>query len=226
MIQKESILDITYKYVQLYYKDKASKETKLKAYKDFKYLLNQGWIIKEIKDVLNSYYKKHKLNDVPEIKKIFSGKKPKSINLINPNKYYYHNLLRITPPPPEVDIDMSDGELIKKKTEHYLEFIASLTIDELYNYYISKPIVESYKKHQNKDKGGLMWLVNQYGIDETLFMIDAAQNALMENEKKLYSPLKIQEYKHLAMENINKKRNEIILVYGKEKMTPKKRKKD
>lgn len=122
-------------------------------------------------------------------------------------KNLYHNELLITPAPYSVGYDINTGEFVREEYEYFLEYKFSYTLDNLYNYYMSKKYLCN-KKTADKTRftRHLFDLVRRYGLENVLFMIDSAESILENLQYKILSnPYGIVDYYSNAIDLRNLK---------------------
>lgn len=193
--KKYSIYDISFDYIKTFYKADIPKETKKQIILDIAYILESGWTAPEIYKHINSF-KSSNPNDVMNIKKYFLSNKIEKINLISTKKFYFHNELRITTSPPIVICDYNTGLFTKKVEDYFLEMNSTYTIDDLYEYYLTKyNLYEKNTLNYKRIIGGLGWLLKNHDLDILLFMIDIADNVIESNRyPKLKNPMEVNNY--------------------------------
>lgn len=220
MREKESIYDICYKIKINFFKEEPSNIEKKEIFYAVKKALKKGWTIDIIYKKLNQAYKSKE--GLPDLNLLFAGQKRE--NLLDPDEKYYHNLLRIVPPNPTVNWDPVTGEVKSEEQEYFMEYKASLTIDELCEYYRTKEQLNIATFSDKHLRGCFDWLVKSFSVDVVLFMIDATVDLINSNEiNKIYNPLKIQDSLKLAVSLRDKKITEIVSL-GVDSIVPKQRK--
>ena len=217
-----SIYDLAFDYMEKF-PVSDDKATKKEVIIEMAYLLAEGWTDKEIATHLDKFRASNP-GKVPDLKLIFKDKERKETNLLMPLKFYYHNELRVLPPPPVVDVDYNTGEFKKVVSDYYLEMKASFTINDLYEYYLTKDgLYEKATMNPNRVLGSLSWLVNKFPLDQVLFMIDIAYDIITTNDKPpLSTPMEIQDYFQKSADALNQKVTESKIA-GDGKIVPKKR---
>jgi len=124
-------------------------------------------------------------------------------NLLMPMKFYYHQALQITPPPPVV-VQLPDGSFHSSYEPFYLEIRESFTVDDLVDYFYSKAAMTA-STTRDKDKGAFRHMLKTYDVDFLLHLIDEAfAQALDRGAQIPHEPFMIQEYvaeTHLVYEN-------------------------
>lgn len=211
---KVSIYDLLFALSKKY--SKKSKEYKEFGMKIIK-SLNNGYLDKDIIEVL-------KTNNLKVLDKYSEEYKNADIyfNLLECNKVYYHNDLRIASDPVSIDFNYETGEIIKKEPEYFLEMKASYCIDDLYNYVKTKPCFDIANNNIKSCFGSLTWLVEHYPLEQILFMIDAANDIIEFNTLNKIKILDIQKYYNEAIEIMNRKINEETSI-GVNEIVPRQR---
>jgi hypothetical protein len=210
-----SIYDIVHEYLSLF-KKKATKEFRRTVKNDIKELLANGWCADEIIKVIQQ---KHRSK--PDVNNMypsfwFATKRPKKRNLLTPGKFYYHNDLRLTSPPPKRELDYDTGEIkIVSNVPYFLEMKASYTIDDLIRYYAKQFRIKITKEDWSRYQGSFNWLLKNYKLETILFMIDATVNHCEAEDLPVPStPLEIRNYYREALEAKNAKKTEAVLSGG------------
>lgn len=237
LVPKEtgSLQDISYDFVNYMYGNQLDMKGKEQVFLAFRLLLKNGWTMGEMYLTLNEYFQKllddkrvitHPQNPNTDVIQAFVSKKPIQRNLLDPNKVYFHNQLRIYPAPAQVDFDYEKGTFSREEIEYYLEFRASYTIEELARYFTSRVGLcdEILGTDTNRILGGLNWLYSKFqDVELLLYMIDAAHNNVsIEGRGKLLNPSNLQDYYSEALAMRDFKRNECAMN-GDVKVVPRKR---
>lgn len=213
-----SVYDLTYGYLKKYSSEEVSNRLVSNTMDFMNDLLSKGWSSEEIIVIMQAGEW-----ELTELQKAFRGKKPKNINILKPDKFYWHPQLRCTPGAPKRTIDYDTGLITKVAQEHYLELRASYTLDDLYWYYIAQHEEPETIGEINKWKGALRYLLSQYSIDTILFAIDASANYVRsEDYQPLKSPLDVADYVREAQRMMGEKITEERLA-GDEGIVPKRR---
>lgn len=219
-----SVYDLSIGYIKLFRSNETlTADDKKKIIQDFNQLLANGWVVQELVRYLK-LAAQNKDQGAKDILGFFQDKKPAYVNLLIPNKMYYHNELRITSKPPVIDYDYDTGECVRKVEDYFLEMRASYTLEELTAYfkrnahlYIPEIMTDS------RLKGALKWLTQNYDIEMVLFMIDIAENQIAFNDAPpLKNPSNLHEYFLNAKAGYEHKMNQCRLAGGA-KIVPRKR---
>lgn len=219
-----SIYDIVYDYMDLFYSGvPLDKEQKKTIHAEIKKLLVAGWCSSELSSTFKMV--KRKSPDLQTLKAstVVKGKRKKEVNLLKQGKFYFHNALRMTSPPPKREIDYDSGEITSISTPYFLEMRASYTVDELVDYY-GRQIGTKLRSHEKaRYIGSFKWLLKTYDVEMILFMIDATVNMCIAEDMPMpYNPLDIQKYMKEAELAYNQKQTETVVSGGK-KIVRKKR---
>ncbi len=212
-----SIYDLIYDYIARFYPDqKVDKETRRTIHREIKSLLKRGWCSSE----LFARFKvmgRRKGEPTPLVRKLVSGTPPKKKNLLDPDAFYYHNLLRVTCKPPSRSLDVDSGIIINHSETYFLEMRASLTMEELVEYYCRQFRLTLRKGDIDRMMGSFRWLLQAYTVEEILFMIDMnANNCLQADRAPPRSPLDIKRYLDDAIHVRSLKKSEAVLSGGNE----------
>jgi hypothetical protein len=219
-----SIYDLAFNYVIMFYAvPDITKDIKKEAVNSMASLLSKGWTSGEIQ--LNMDFFKNKYPDkVLDLNTYFDGRTPKRRNILKPFEYYYHNELRITPPPPKVTVDYNTGEIKREVQPYFLEMRCSYTIEELYDYYLRhENLYDKMEINQAKYIGGLKWLMDKYSLELVLYMIDIANDMIAANDlPPLTSIMDLQNYLRFAQNALNQRVTDVKAA-GDDKIVPKAR---
>ena len=116
-------------------------------------------------------------------------------NLLIPHKFYFHQHLQLSPPPPMV-VQLPDGsfETSYDSEPFYLEIKPRFTIDDLLSYFYHRMgINESHTT--NRDKGALSHLLKSFDVDFILHLIDEAYAQALDRGLELpKEPFSMQDY--------------------------------
>ena len=237
LVPKEygSLQDISFDFVDCLYGNELDTKGKEQTFLAFHLLLKNGWTIGEMYQTVNIYIAEmlrnnnivtHPENPNIDINQIFFNKKPSKTNLLDPSQIYFHNQLRIYPPPARVDMDYNTGIINKEVVDYFLEFRGSYTIEEACMYFLSKNGMydDVLGSDQSRLMGAMNWLVNKFkDVELILYMIDAANLSINSSDKaKMIAPNNIQDYYTEAMAMRDFKKNECAMN-GDVKVVPRKR---
>lgn len=195
-MKKLSLYDLTYGYLKKYYNGAIDDKLKSETMKAIKDALKQKWTVSDITHaiVANHNSKGSHKDFLYTLKNGTHSHK----NILNPDNFYWHPQLRITPPAPKKVIDYDRGEIKSVDEEHFMEMVASYTEEQLMKYYIKQHGAVPGSKY-NKYLGGLSYLLKNHNIDTVLFMIDASANFIKEGDlSPLSSPLDMDRYEQEA----------------------------
>lgn len=202
-----SIQDLTYYFI----KSKCTcidKELKNNIYYVIKGALNNGYTYQNIINHINN------TNITFEsFKNLFKCKKNGSnINLLKHNDgMYYHNQLRILPPPPTSYYDPNKCEIIQEEIVYSLELRASYTINDLIEYIKTKTSMKYLANNIKKLIGAIKIEIKRFDIDYLLFLIDTADIFYCNKQKELKSLFEIEDYIKETDINFNMKKTESII---------------
>lgn len=204
-----SIFDIYYETIITF--NVKNEQSKRIIFNDIKGVIKNGIndyeIIKHIKD----NRKANSWNEVG-IRNLCNNKKDKySINYITGDEIYYHNELRLTPGPPKKTFDIESGEFISVNEKFFLEMKSSYNINNLFEYLKTKTQFVYCVEDELRTKGGLQFLLKKHSMDYLLFLIDTANNVLLDDMKFIQNVLDIDRYHIKALENYNRKKTECVV---------------
>ena len=138
----------------------------------------------------NDSYRFYTIRDYLEHKNIelpCHVKYPRDINeCITIGQFYYHPLLQETVGPPRTIIDWTTMEMTNDKPEpFFLEIKDSFTLENLVDYFIQKTKSEEELHQKKRLIGQFKTAVDRYGIDFTLYLIDASVADAEEKGKRM-----------------------------------------
>lgn len=171
--------------------------------------LNEGWSLEELKEEMDQFKKTYPslIKNIYHLEEIIGTKTPPS-NLIEPDVFYYHNILREVPPPTVISFDQKTGKLIRKDHAFYLEMKKRFTMKELLSYWYNSNGMRPDEHQIKKDEGRFRYLLQIYTLDEILFAIDVAQTSRKEHHQKpLRNVFELENYIEEAREFIEAKKN-------------------
>lgn len=212
-----SIYDLVYEYTnQLFPNKKLGKEQMKTIHLEIKELLKSGWACDELIVGFKGWALKHPDKPTIHPTKLFASKFVKTRNLLRPGKLYYHNILRLTPPPPKRKIDYDSGEITTVgETEYYLEMRSSITLDDIANYYFKQFGIKPASSIRKRTAGSLGYLLKNYDVETLLFMIDSAANERRsEDLSPPRTPLDLEDHYDEAKQILSAKRTEAVISGG------------
>ena len=204
-----SLYDIAFDFLNKYYNAEPSGDIKRATLKEFADVLSQGWTSEEINKKLNGI--PHNNNSVPYITSIFPrcNGRDGEVNILKPGTFYYHNLLRSCPPPPTQNWDINTGVIQTISEPFYLETRASITTNQLVEYYAKQMKITVDSGNFNRFRGSFKYMLDKHGIDLVLFMIDTARDMIQgEDLPKPLTPVGVAEHITEAEARLNFKIDE------------------
>lgn len=201
-----SLYDIAFDYIEKFYKIEPVAKVKGEVINQIKIALDNGWTSSEIINTLNKYNPE---SGVPNLSNTFAHYDGLDRNLLKSSEFYYHNLLRVCPPPPTQVWDINTGDIKTISEPFYLEMRASITSSEITDYYIEQMKLNPIQINRNRFIGSMKYMVDKYGVDLVLFMIDTTANYISSADLQTpNSPVGITEYMGQAKELLNLKLSE------------------
>lgn len=105
-------------------------------------------------------------------------------NCISIGTFYYHPMLQVTSKPPAYVLDSETMNMVKEEPEEFfLEMKEVFTLDELIAYFIYK--TEQETGFPERFRSQLKRLVEEYGLDLTLYLIDAGVLTCRDDERSI-----------------------------------------
>lgn len=210
-----SIYDIVYYYIDTFYpQEKLDKEQKKTIHRQVKKLLSNGWCSSELCEGFKNAKKKRQ-SPTLYVSKLFAGKRPKQVNLLEQGTFYYHSELRLTSAAPKREIDYDSGEIKIINEPYFLEMKASYSVEDLIRYYAKQTRIKLLDHEISRFKGSFNWMIKTYSLEDILFMIDATVNmSLAEDLPMPSSPLDTQAYIKDGRDARNQKVTETVQSGG------------
>lgn len=200
-----SIQDLIYAFV----KNKClfiNEEYKNNIYNTIRGALNNGYTYKDIINIITNPN-----SSIKSIKSLCKNKKDgNDINVLE-DKFYYHNQLRMLPPPPVSYYDPNTCEIIQEEVEYFLELKASYTLNDLIDYIRTKDSMKLLTNNIKRLTGAINIELKRFGIDYLLFLIDTTDIIYSNKKKELKSLFEIEDYIKETDININAKRTESVV---------------
>lgn len=226
LINKGSVFDLAATYIMLFKDNMITSQQKKEITNDFCMVLKVGWTFKEIVNEMHRCIRNKTKMQIDSIPYFFTQsvrRNSNNNNLMDPMKFYYHKELKIMNGPKKVSVDYDAGTMISNDQPFFLEMAASYTLQNLTDYFLSKEMIDNNEYSRNRIGGLLKYYVERYGLDETLYMIEAANNDRISTERQLTNIREFENYYTKAKEFIeNIKTN--CKYSGGDKITPRKRK--
>jgi len=171
-------------------------------------LRDKGYSSAQIEQKWVEYISGNELDSEKEyhIDSVFPQEKPIPGNLIDPNQTYLHpRLLRM--PESIVSSMDKDGIVSHHNLGNWVIVPVQLfTLDDLVNYYYEK--FPGVYQNRKRDTGALKFLLDRYGLDMLLFVIDAAMRFIEGEDKPLpKTPFEITNYDDEARRAYDEKMN-------------------
>lgn len=187
---KYSVLENAYRCLSSGHSYEFLKESMLKASKEYQDSYN-------IEDFMNNSF-----GDFKVLKELTTEKD----NLISPGIFYNHPLLQESRKKPAYIMDTKTMELTEAPSEpFFLEIKESFTMTDLLHYY--------YSSHRREPLPGTSHatqfynLLNDFGLDKVLFLIDASVQDFHDNEQGARVPAFLPEYIDEAKSLMNSRTN-------------------
>lgn len=166
--------------------------------KQFNVMLDGGMTSEQLIKNINSVTNVKVTKDTNLYRLLGSNEKE---NLLKANTFYYHNLLRVLPSAPRIEWDINTGEIVTIQEPLFLEMRASITADQIVEYYCKCFDRKVDKSSASRYKGSIKYMVEKLGVDMVLFMIDTAADIILtEDLQRPSSPVGIGEYEDTARE--------------------------
>lgn len=181
----------------------------------FACILNNGYTFKVIhKDILTAF-NNHKDLDFAKYNK------PCKFNLVKQGVMYYHKELKIINTLPVIVHDVDAGTLTSAPVDFYVEPVASYTIEDLLKYFYSKNMADTAEFNPKRMSGLFLHMIDKYGLDKLLFMIEAASR-MYDAERKTFTLADFDSYNSTASHYLEEIRNSCAFS-GENRYVPKRR---
>ena len=159
--------DLAHAFRYISYRKDMTEEQYSKLISSLNMLLDNGCTSSDIsREILNSFYE-----DRPFRWKTMST--VNSGNLLKSNTRYYHRKLLIMNGPSIVDHDVNMGTFVSQQEDFFVEPRASYTMQELLGFFYEKTECNIEIYNTKRMAGFLRKIIENFGIDVTLFFIDA-----------------------------------------------------
>lgn len=167
---KVSLYDLAYEYIKRLHKSgrKVTTDEKKAVLQQIAAALDNGWTAEDILAVIE---------EGTDLENAFTEREEKR-NLLQQGRFYLHNELRVTPPPPVREYDIATGKIKSYSEPYFLEMRASYTVEDLLQYAKKRLPVSNMARW----RGGLRWIAERYDIDLILFAVDEMAADLEEKE--------------------------------------------
>ena len=187
-------------YIKLIIKHDISIEDKKSICQKFSEILNNGYTFGILyKDIMTSF-EYHRDLDFSKYKK------PLDFNLVKQGVMYYHKELKIINTLPAVIHDIDAGTLTSTPTEFFVEPVASYTIEDLLKYFYSKNMADIAEFNPKRMSGLFKHMIDKYGLDKLLFMIEAAAR-MYDAEHKIFTLSDFDSYNSTASHYLEEIKN-------------------
>lgn len=199
-----SVYDIAFSFVEtlvskkLYVGD--SQILYIEAISTFIRMLDSNWTSEQLMTEIHKI--STPINSVVNLDRLFKNKNSNTENMIKQNEFYYHNMLRSLPAPPKTEWNIDTGEITTINEEYFLEMRASITLEQIVEYYCKAFDITLDQASINRYKGSMKYMIQKLNIDLVMFMIDAASDIITTSDlPKPASPVAIGEYESQARES-------------------------
>lgn len=218
-----SFYDLVFAFLERFYEETPSDSEKHKVASEIRALLIDGWTAEAITNELRMF--RGSFPGVrPDLAEMFAYLRLTQVNLLHPDRFYFHNQLRIMPGPPKRALDLNAGIIVKEEEVYFLEMRASYTVDDLTDYYIRQSNATVPANDRKRMLGAFKYLLRTHDVELVLFMIDAGVNAVYSEDlgREQLSPLKLADYQGVAEAQFAEKRTENIRA-GDDCVVPRRR---
>lgn len=210
-----SVYDLTAMYIRLIVKQNVNDKVSMSICKTLADILNNGYTFTMLhKDIMTAFTHHRDLD-------LAKYKKPCSLNLIKQGVMYYHKELKIINQLPAVVHDIDAGTLTSVPTEFYVEPVASYTIEDLLKYFYSRTMADTAEFNPKRMSGLFSHMIDKYGLDKLLFMIEAAAR-MFDAEHKIFTLADFDSYSSTASHYLEEIKNSCTFS-GEDKYVPKRR---
>ena len=107
---------------------------------------------------------------------------------------------------PIINHDIEKGTMTSSEVEFYLEPVASYTMNDLLQYFYSKGMADTQEYNPKRMMGMFKHLIDKYGLDKLLFMIEGATR-MYEAEHKTFSVNDFESYNSTASQYLEEIKN-------------------
>ncbi|QHW35859.1 hypothetical protein GZH47_33755 (plasmid) [Paenibacillus rhizovicinus] len=180
-----------------------------KSIKTIERLISGGWALEDIQEEIMKFAKEYPsmVTRIYHLEEIFVNKQPPD-NIMQPDVFYYHNILREVPPPVRMRMDPETGQMIRHSEPFFLEMKRRFTMKELMDYWYTSCQITPHDHMKRQDEGKFKHFLGIYGLDEILFAIDVSKSSRAEmNLSPLRNAFDLERYMDKALEFIREKEN-------------------
>lgn len=208
--------DLVALYIKLIIKHPIPKEESVNLLKTFAKILNNGYTFQFILKEILITFRNQSSFPFAKFNRVVEG------NLIQQGVMYYHKELKIMNSLPSVIHDIDKGTLTSSsEAEFFVEPVASYTIEDLLKYFYSKGMADTTEFNPKRMTGMFKHMVDKYGLDKLLFMIEAAAR-MFNAEQKVFTLSDFDSYSSTASSYLEEIRNS-CKYSGGENYVPKRR---
>lgn len=172
-------------------------------------ILDNGYTYEDVRSDIVNAFNNHSMFP------FYKFKKPKQNgNLLKYGVRYYHKELNIMSKLKPVCHDIDTGTITSQgENEYWIEPRASYTIEDLIDYMYSKNIINMIEFPPNRMRGLMKSIVNQYGIETVLYMIEHCAR-VYESEHEIFTLRKFDTYNSIARSYLEEVKNNCIYSGG------------
>lgn len=184
---KISVYELAFVYTQYYVGPSITPDLKKQIMSAFQMALDFGATADTLMAEMDIRHGRGQMIHINEIQRLVMGKglSEEFRNILIGKQFHLHPELRITTGPPIRHVDLEKGVIENVSTEDYfLEMVASYTLNDLFNYYISKKAISPPNVERKRTIGSIKHLLGKYSLETVLFMIDAAEYDIIAYDRK------------------------------------------
>ncbi len=196
-------------YIVLIEKDNPTEQRKQEIISQLCRFLDNGYTYEEIRNAMLDDL--HKRRPFPSYK--FATPCKQEGNLLKQGVMYYHKQLKLMNSLPVIHHDIDSGTMTSEKVEYYLEPVASYTMNDLLTYFYSKNMADVQEYNPKRMAGMFRHLIEKYGIDKLLFMIEGAAR-MYESEHKVFTVNDFESYSSTASQYLEEIKNNCVYSGG------------
>ena len=209
LVKKGSILDLAATYIALIEKNKPDAKRQKEIISQLGMFLDNGYTYEELQKAMLDDL--HKRTPFPFYK--FAKPCKQNGNLLKQGTMYYHKQLKLMNSLPAINCDIDKGTMTSEEVEYYLEPVASYTMHELLQYFYSKEMADTQEYSYNRMSGYFKHMIEKYGLDKVLFMIEGAAR-MYDAEHKAFSLNDFESYNSTANQYLEEIKNNCVYSGG------------
>lgn len=171
-----------------------------KLYKAIADILDNGYTYEDVMKQIIICFNNH------EMFPFYRFKNKQNKNLLKQGIRYYHKELNIMSKLNPIHHNVDTGIITSQGNEYWIEPRASYTLEELINYMYSKNMIDKDEFPTGRMHGLIKSMVNQYGLEILLFMIEHASR-MHDSDHRMFNVREFDTYHSIAVSYFEEAKN-------------------